>query len=164
MNASMDNRSQLLLIAGVCVVGIVCVVGLSPRVDDAEPTPDPGLLRKERPRSVEEPASVGPIFSDGSRPVSYSQNMQSGPGVAIINSSGGYNNDSIEVAVPGPSGTVQFVKGSDKRAVEYLASIREVKEGVVFDKGPLNVDVGTVPRAGTNRGGVARRVKVDVLK
>jgi len=149
-----------------CVLGIGYIFSLNPGDASEEreiPKPVMRVAKETEPKETE-PKDAEPGVSaigGSSRPVPYAEIMERGAGTPIINSTGGLNMQSVEVAVPDRFGKVQFLKGTDTRAVEYLESVREKQAAVVVDNGPLDVDLGTVPRPGSLGG---RRVKIPVTK
>lgn len=156
---SNDQLSKLRM-AAICVLGILGVLVVSMRRGGAMPEAAGPVDPAVKADAGETELPAGQIPANGPLAVGYSGIMSGGDGTPVVNSSGGMNWESVEVAIPGPLGSVEYVKGNDARAVAYLASVREKRDEVVVDNGPTGVDDTDIPRFGTPNAAGRRRVKV----
>lgn len=90
----------------------------------------------------------------------FAPRMPSGQGVALITSNGDYNANHLMVAVPNQSNKIQYLPGTDPRAVQYLREKRITQEQMIVDNGPSRADLSAVPvKQFTSR--QAKRIMVD---
>ncbi len=71
--------------------------------------------------------------------------MPSGRGVAVVAGSGEYNASHVLVAVPDAFQHLQYLPGSDPRAVKYLSETRAAQEHATnIDDTPRDADISSV--------------------
>lgn len=140
------NSRQYLIIRAACFVGLglLGAIRLGTRTRLSQKPPERFIVARQDTQ-VSASGATAPSGAEAARPMPHARNMHHGPGVSIVNTDGTYNLANVEVAIPGPLGSVEFVKGTDPRAAEFLASEQERRAGIITDLGPPNVDPQTTP-------------------
>ena len=159
------DKLPLLVVSAACVLALGLAVLLRPKDEPLAPKPVervPEFVQAGDPASPSAPLPSS--SSGGERPVTFARNMPKGAGTPLVNGTGTYNLDVMKVAVPGPFGTMQYLPGSDQRAVEYLERVREQQENLVVDRGPTQADTGHIPHLGPLTGRATRSVKIGSPK
>lgn len=154
------ERLRLILVAST--VGILIAVGTFMK-NEQPPLPmiavapqDRGPARPEPGGEVQSQTTMAPPS------VTFSRHMPKGLGTQIVNGGGTINMEVVKVAVPGPLGKVEYLPGTDERAVKYLAQVQAAREEVVSDPGPKDVSTSKTPSGWRTAGVGPRTVEVAV--
>ncbi len=94
----------------------------------------------------------------------FASSMPTGRGAKIVASNGDFNTSHILVAVPDQFHKIQYLRGSDPRAVKYLAQAKAEHEQTGFDGGPNEADLDAVPLKREALSGKAKRIGFDAGK
>ena len=156
------NPERLRFILVASVAGILVAVGTvmkneKPSLPVIAVAPqDRGPVRPEAGDDVQSRTTVAPPS------VTFSHHMPKGLGTQIVNGGGTINMEVVKVAVPGPLGKVEYLPGTDERAVKYLAQVQAAREEVVSDPGPKDVNTSKTPSGWRTAGVGPRTVEVAV--
>jgi ABC-type uncharacterized transport system permease subunit len=159
-----DNKIKYAAVVVACIVSVAGFKMLKSSAETEAEQVQVKIGKAPRASIVPKPQTPEQAAALANRPVSFSASPAADGGTPIINSDGRMNMEFVQVAVPGPFGKVEFVKGTDKRAIEYLEKVKEQESQVIVDNGPLDVDVGSVPNKANFNGLVGRRVKMAGAK
>ncbi len=155
-------KTPLLALIGLCF--LLLALGIVTRPAETPPTE---ILTGWNPAS--EVSENPPVPSDhlpptgggGERRVTFATNMPKSGGTPMVDGAGGLDPAFVQVAVPKHSGGVEYLPGTDKRAIDYLASVRQNQALVIDDRGPAEVEDGRIA-AGPLAGRQVRSVRVKI--